>query len=1532
MLELILTRIFERQLVGAMEGLKFLVLDELHTYRGRAGADVALLIRRLRDAVKASELQCVGTSATLASGGSLADQREEVAKVASLLFGAPVLPSGVIGETLERLTDRTEFEGSSLDDLRSEVAGIPAWPEADSFTTSRLASWLESTFGMTEREGTWVRADPRQISGTEGAAAELAALVGVDQSQAEVAIQAGLLAGARFTDPNSGRPLFAFKVHQFVSRGENAFATLEGEETRTITMRSARFAEGGDERKPLLPLVFCRECGQEYYVVEEVTANDTARPSLIPRDLGDRNTDDGQRTLGFIHIDTDKTTAWPLDEGERNRLLPEDWVESTPAGGLKVRSNQRKYLPRPVTVYADGGIGVAGGDGTPAHFLPAPFRQCLNCHVAYVARVRSDVQKLSSLGMEGRSTATTMLTISTLRYLEFSSGSGVAQKVLSFTDNRQDAALQAGHFNDFTQVSLLRAGLYQALATAGDQGLTHEQLTQRVFEALDLPIEVYAAEPGVMYAQREATDRALRAVLGYRLYVDLRRGWRVTAPNLEQCGLLHIDFTSFDAVVADDNLWGKCHPLLATATVDVRARVLRAMLDLLRRELAIKVDFLDTEYYEQIQQMSSQHLEGPWALDESETPERPAVVFPRSKAQHDRNDWMRLSSRSNFGIFLRRRVFADQDPTTQDIETAIADLFAHVALPAGYVARVLEPPSGTTVPGYQLQASALLWRVGDGTEPVRDEVRVPQSPAGGGRSNPFFVDFYRLVAGNLGGLEGREHTAQVRNEDRQVREARFRLNRGEQTPAGDPPLPVLFCSPTMELGIDISSLNVVGMRNVPPTPANYAQRSGRAGRSGQPAFVMTYASTGSSHDAYFFRHPQLMVAGKVRPPRLDLANEDLVLAHVHAIWLAASGMDLGRSLSDILDLDGDPPELKLLPSKKADLVDARARRVAEETAKRVLAGLSDQLADAPWWTEHWLTDRLNSVERSFEDACDRWRSLFRAAWQQAETQHRIIQDATRNVQDKRQAQRLYNDARTQRDQLLNEGTRDFQADFYSYRYFASEGFLPGYSFPRLPLTAYLPARRRRQRDEFVSRPRFVAISEFGPGSFIYHEGAVYVVDRVALPVGHGSTDQDVDVLTVDMAQCGNCGFVSRRAPGNDVCGQCGEAMSIFYDAMFRMTSATAKRKTRISSDEEERQRQGYEIRSGYEFAQIDGTPQVRTAAVKRGEDVLAGLTYAHTATLYRINVGWRRRKDQQQLGYGLDTESGKWAKRHADDDDLEDPQSPMNRTVIPFVEDRRNTLVVRPFVEDPSTEFMASLAAALKVAIQTTYELEDSEIAVEPLPNWEDRRSLLIYEAAEGGAGVLRNLVSEPGALARVAAAALERCHMDPATGEDAPVEGVEPCQGACYDCLMSYSNQADHQRLDRDLLRRYLLDLQATDLEASPVVQSRQEHLETLRARCQTQLERDWLDLVADSGLALPDDAQARLDVVGGYPDFIYRGRQTVIYVDGPHHEYADRAARDQVITERLEDRGWTVLRFAQHDDWEKVLADRADIFGVGR
>ena len=226
MLELILTRPQERRLIEAARGLRFLVLDELHTYRGRQGADVALLVRRVRDAVHAPHLQCVGTSATLAGGDSFAEQQKKVAAVASQLFGTSVQPEHVIGETLRRATPaRDTHDPAFVVELRERVANPKRQPPTDyhSYVNDPLSVWIESKFGVRSGPGSQrlVRAQPQSIAGPEGAASELSRLTGVSVDRCIQVIQEQLQAGYRCEpDPLTNRPPFAFRLHQFISRGD----------------------------------------------------------------------------------------------------------------------------------------------------------------------------------------------------------------------------------------------------------------------------------------------------------------------------------------------------------------------------------------------------------------------------------------------------------------------------------------------------------------------------------------------------------------------------------------------------------------------------------------------------------------------------------------------------------------------------------------------------------------------------------------------------------------------------------------------------------------------------------------------------------------------------------------------------------------------------------------------------------------------------------------------------------------------------------------------------------------------------------------------------------------------------------------------------------------------------------------------------------------------------------------------------------------------------------------------------------------
>jgi len=137
---------------------------------------------------------------------------------------------------------------------------------------------------------------------------------------------------------------------------------------------------------------------------------------------------------------------------------------------------------------------------------------------------------------------------------------------------------------------------------------------------------------------------------------------------------------------------------------------------------------------------------------------------------------------------------------------------------------------------------------------------------------------YRYLYKNLEPLRMRcrEHTAQLTTEYASKIQQMFIT--GE--------IYVLSCSTTFELGVDIGELEAIFLKNVPPEPSNYIQRAGRAGRRlDSGSFVLTFAQL-RSHDLTYFKRPEDMIEGRIKPPVIELQNEKIVRRHMHSVVLS----------------------------------------------------------------------------------------------------------------------------------------------------------------------------------------------------------------------------------------------------------------------------------------------------------------------------------------------------------------------------------------------------------------------------------------------------------------------------------------------------------------------------------------------------------------------------------------------------------------------------------------------------------------------
>lgn len=1576
MLELLMTRQTEldRKVIGNCAGLQFLVLDELHTYRGRQGADVALLVRRVRDLLApGGKLQCIGTSATMASEGTLVDKQKVVAGVASKLFATHIDESNVIVESLERVTEAALAEASIRRALPAAIdAGVPATISDAVLKKHPLAIWVETHLGITfsDVDQCWQRAVPLTL---EQAASELATASGRSAPVCAEALRSFLRASStpehdRTRSPGaSSRSFFAFKLHQFISGAGHAYATLEPPGKRQVTVEGQRFLPGHPD-KFLYPVHFCRECGHEYHPVRLV--NQDGVRMFLARDIDDappmKQDDEAEKPpkdeeagsdgelFGFLTLHA-SDPGFDFDDEDKD--YPDNWLEYDTADNPRLKPYYRHARARRESVTPDGKTG----SGERAWFLPQKFRFCLRCRTTQGGAAR-DRNKLASLSAEGRSSATTVLVGSVLRWMHRADSAmdPGTRKLLGFTDNRQDAALQAGHFNDFLFVSLIRAAFLGALELAGDKGLRSADLGAAQQSALGFDgaaREIRAEwlqEPGLPGVHLQEAEATLREVLAYRVWFDQRRGWRYTNPNLETLGLVKVDYVGVEELAADDTKFARAPGILRGASPRERAALLCELCDHLRKWMAISSHVLEPMTIEQMLQKSHSRLRAPWGFGTDEVGHRK----PRSarwlmmtppvfgKNRRDEDLVVRGGPRSALGMVLRtaespsgRKLWDDTRAVralkSREVEEFIQALL-DIARENGLVSEGATPFGDLR--GYRLNDAAVVFRKG-----------TPKIDPAHENESAFFRDFYANLARLLRdpvhplfGFEAREHTAQVEQEKREVREKRFRYEKKEQTELTENEaklramgeanrfLPVLFCSPTMELGVDISALNAVYLRNVPPTPANYAQRSGRAGRSGQAALVLTYCSSQGPHDQYFFQRPQEMVHGQVRAPMIDLANRDLVESHLHAVWLACTGQELSASIADLLVLPNTERPVKpevIDPMRAPQVTEQATRRV-----RRVLESLEGELTDefAPWYpgAEVFTTEVIQGAPKRFSDAFARWRDLFLAAERQRDDAHRTEIDYSAPPRDKKAAKIRYMQARDQLE-LLQKGTSSHSSDFYTYRYLATEGFLPGYNFPRLPLMAYIPATSDGRSQTYLQRPRFLALSEFGPRSLVYHEGRAFRVVGAILSVGHReSATKDTLLPTKAVRICKSCG----AGHFDDEASNCHACEVSLGDAeivgnVFRIENVNTTPAERITANDEERQRQGFELQTTFELAIRDQQRDRRRGLVADTAGELAELIYGPGATITRLNKGLRRRANKKELGFKIDPVHGFWARNEDEADDAADPTAMSPQRIVPSVQDRKNALLLRPAEPELSQTTLATLQHALLRGIEAVFQLEQGEMLAEPMPTRAERSGFLLYEATEGGAGVLTRLVAEPERLAEVARRALAILHYSvtdvaslPANGKGLTDVPETTCVAGCYRCLLSYYNQPDHELIDR------------RDPDAKELLVRMARAVTTLpdRAPVSRRKARSSAPPGSDTGLSRFRELSRTRELPMWDADPLTVGDAKVPLVWRTHYVAALLDGSAAAVTEALENKGFEVVVFEGDDAaWTASLERLARALG---
>ncbi len=468
----------------------------------------------------------------------------------------------------------------------------------------------------------------------------------------------------------------------------------------------------------------------------------------------------------------------------------------------------------------------------------------------------------------------------------------------------------------------------------------------------------------------------------------------------------------------------------------------------------------------------------------------------------------------------------------------------------------------------------------------------------------------------------------------------------------------------------------------------------------------------------------------------------------------------------------------------------------------------------------------------------------------------------------------------------------------------------------------------KKKGVYLSRPRFLALSEFGPRNVIYHEGQKYRVYKSLIPI------QRQENPFIRAKLCKRCGaFHMLDVENADTCEHCGMQLdaenSEFMQKLFEITPVDTQKWERINSNEEERLRKGFQITTHFRFSRKEGKENVIPAqSENRNGTTLLEMRYGPAADLWRINRKWKRKKE---VGFTLNLNMGLWGKdpEEAEDTALNTGNQGNQWPVFPFARDVRNILLIRSGQSNPLDEArLTNLQHALHKAMCAVFQVNESEIHSERLGE-DSERSILLWEAAEGGVGVLR----ENRGGSRHLGSNRQKCpgNMPFQSGNGEDLLPEDQCAKACYYCLMAYRNQGDHASLDRHQIRDLLMELSQSRTLKGQQQYTYDEQYAHLR-RCtdaRSKLEKDFLDCLYRERRRLPDEAQKQLSDYFSVPDFFYEKGYVCVFCDGSVHDDPIQKEKDAQIRPKLEDGGFGVIVTRYDRPLEEQILENQDVFG---